>query len=228
MFIQFLVFPYTCNRFGVLNCLKAASICFPVVHILIPFTALFPTESARQASAFILLVARLVGAVYAFPCLIILLTNCAPNLRVLGTLNGVATSTAALGRAAGPALVGSVFSYGLNKGYMIIPWTVLSLLCVLSAAPVFWVTEPNGFAHSADDEVVEDDYDEEREYWDEGYESDSEQTIHDGSSSPCIASGNGAHQELIRSVDGDSDVQSVSSIEVPIVNNRTSNAARTG
>lgn len=232
MFIQFLVFPYTCNRFGVLNCLKAASLLFPLVYILVPFTALFPTESSRQASAFILLVSRLVGAVYAFPCLIILLTNTAPNLRVLGTLNGVATSTAALGRSIGPPLVGNVFSFGLKKGYMVIPWTVLSFLCMLSALPLFWVTEPKGFANSADEDEEQDDGEEgegDVEAWDEGYESDSEHTVHNRSSSPCKPNRAGANQlPSSQSVhDNDSDTQSVLSTKSSAVSRTDENAAPT-
>lgn len=179
--IQFLIYPYTAKRYGVLNCLLVASWSLPIVYFLIPFTALLPTESARQATAFVLMVAKLAGVVYAFPCLIILLTNSAPNLRVLGTLNGIATSVAGVGRAAGPMAIGSVFSFGVKQGYIIIPWFVLAFVCVLSAATPLWLVEPPGFATDSEEDQDQDqqrDDEEESQLqrnssWEQGNESSS-------------------------------------------------------
>lgn len=94
---------------------------------------------------------------FAFPCSTILLTNSASSLRILGTLNGIATSAGAVGRAIGPAIGGSTFTYGVEIGYVILPWWVLSLIAVLAAIPSFWVVEGEGFGGDADN--VEDDED---------------------------------------------------------------------
>lgn len=47
--------------------------------------------------------------IFAFPCSTILLTNSSPTLRLLGTLNGIAVTLSAMGRAVGPAV--SFLSY---------------------------------------------------------------------------------------------------------------------
>lgn len=62
-----------------------------------------------------------------------------------------------MGRAIGPAIGGSTFTYGVEVGYVILPWWVLSLIAVVAAIPSFWVVEGEGFGGDADD--VEDDED---------------------------------------------------------------------
>lgn len=98
-------------------------------------------------------------SIFAFPCTTILLTNSAVSLRVLGTLNGVATSVSALGRAAGPAIGGGTFSWGVKRGYVILPWWTLAFLSALGAIPVFWLVEMDGFggAEASDSEDEDDD-----------------------------------------------------------------------
>lgn len=131
MFIQFLLYPPAARRFGVLNCLKAVTMTFPVVYVLTPFTALLPNQSAQQIGMFAIMLMKCWAVIFAFPCSTILLTNSASSLRILGTLNGVSTSVSALGRAAGPAIGGLTFSYGVVKGYVILPWWTLAFFAVL-------------------------------------------------------------------------------------------------
>lgn len=80
-----------------------------------------------------------------------MLTNSAISLRVLGTLNGVATSVSAVGRATGPAVGGAVFEVGAVHGWAILPWWVLAGFAVLGAIPVWWLIEMDGFGGSGDD-----------------------------------------------------------------------------
>lgn len=144
MLIQFFVFPNTAKRYGVLNCLKVTSLVFPVLYLVTPFIVLVP-ESLARATIFSLMMVKLAMVIFSFPCCTILLTNSATSLSVLGTLNGVGTSVSAIGRASGPALVGATFSYGIKKGYVIIPWWILAVVGALSAVPVFWIIETDGF-----------------------------------------------------------------------------------
>lgn len=62
-----------------------------------------------------------------------------------------------MGRALGPAIGGSTFTYGVEIGYVILPWWVLSFIATLAAIPSFWVVEGEGFGGDADN--VEDDED---------------------------------------------------------------------
>ena len=154
MFIQFLIFPPLARRWGVLNCLKLVSPMFPVVYVITPFTALLPTPTSQQIGMFAIMLIKCWAVIFAFPCTTILLTNSATSLRILGTLNGIAVSVSALGRAAGPAIGGTTFTLGVNIGYGILPWWTLAAFAVLAALPVWWLVEMEGFggAPESDDE----------------------------------------------------------------------------
>lgn len=145
MFIQFFIFPPVTRRYGVLPCLKVVTAMFPIAYMLTPFTALLPTPLAQQIGMFAIMLVKCWAVIFAFPCTTILLTNSAVSLRVLGTLNGVATSISAVGRAAGPAIAGWTFTVGVSKGYVILPWWILAGFSLLGAIAPWWLVEMEGF-----------------------------------------------------------------------------------
>lgn len=161
MVIQFAVFPPMVRKFGTLNCFKCIALTFPLVYIAIPYVSLLRTDMQRQVVLMGLMLIKGFCAIFAFPCSTILLTNSAASLKVLGTLNGVATSISALGRAAGPALAGATFSLGADIGYMILPWWTLAAIAVIGAIPAWWLVEMDGFggAESDDESAIYDDDD---------------------------------------------------------------------
>ncbi|OJJ47696.1 hypothetical protein ASPZODRAFT_64068 [Penicilliopsis zonata CBS 506.65] len=162
MFIQFLVFPPAAKRYGVLFCFKVVSIIFPIIYALTPFTVLIEGP-LRNFSVFLLMLGKLACGIFSFPCCTILLTNSAATLEVLGTLNGVGTSVSAVGRATGPAIVGAMFSFGIKRGYLIIPWGALTIMGALSAFPVFWIFETDGFMGNDEDDDDDDEIADESE-----------------------------------------------------------------
>ena len=156
MCIQFSIFPPLAKRWGVLNCLKMVSPIFPIVYMITPFTALLPTPASQQVGIFVIMLIKCWAVIFAFPCTTILLTNSATSLRILGTLNGIAVSVSALGRAAGPAIGGSTFTYGVNIGYGILPWWTLATMSALAALPIWWLIEMEGFGGASDNEDDEE------------------------------------------------------------------------
>lgn len=159
MLVQFLIFPPMVRRYGVLNCLKLCSVIFPAVYVATPFTALLPTHSSREGANLVLMLFKGFCAIFSFPCSTILLTNSAASLKVLGTLNGVATSISALGRAAGPAGSGAAFTIGVDAGYVIVSFWFLAVIAVLGAIPIWWLVEMDGFSSVPEDEEDTIDYD---------------------------------------------------------------------
>ncbi|KAF1979047.1 MFS general substrate transporter [Bimuria novae-zelandiae CBS 107.79] len=154
--VQFLVFPVLARRWGVLNCLRIAFLIFPVVYFVTPFVSLIPNQTTQQVCMIALLIIRGFGGTFAFPTSTIMLTNSAKSLRVLATLNGFATSVSAVGRASGPAFIGSLFTWSLKKGYVIIPFWTLSFIAFLAFIPTLWLVEGKGFGDDpdSDDESV--------------------------------------------------------------------------
>ncbi|PWY73963.1 MFS general substrate transporter [Aspergillus eucalypticola CBS 122712] len=116
MFIQFLIFPWAAHRFGVLNCLKAVVSMFPIIYMLTPFTVLLPVPWLRNVAIFLLMFGKLAASIFGFPCTTILLTNSASSMSVLGTLNGVGTSSTTTTKVA--ALLAILTSVGGITGYL--------------------------------------------------------------------------------------------------------------
>jgi hypothetical protein len=152
---QFLLFPPIARYLGVLRCLQIAFAIFPVVYFVTPFLSLIPDPITKQVAMVALLMVRGVGGTFAFPTSTIMLTNSASSLRVLGTVNGVATSISAIGRAAGPAVGGGLFSWGVKRGYLIVPFWTLSAISLLTCIPTFWLVEGKGFGDDPDEESIE-------------------------------------------------------------------------
>jgi len=176
MVVQFAVFPPVVRRLGVLNCYKAVALVFPLVYLCIPYVSLLRTDAQRQGVMIMVMLIKGVCSIFAFPCTTILLTNSAASLKVLGTLNGVATSISALGRATGPAIAGAAFSRGAETGYMILPWWTLAFIAVIGAIPAWWLVEMDGFGgDESDDDIVIDD------------EIEDDEVFVDGSSPRLIA-----------------------------------------
>ncbi|KAL9579900.1 MAG: hypothetical protein Q9212_004817 [Teloschistes hypoglaucus] len=148
--IQFLIFPPLARRYGVLNCYKIVSLSFPIIYLATPFAVLLPTPLTQQTAIFSIMLLKCFAAIFAFPCITILLTNSAVSLRILGTLNGVATSVSALGRAVGPAVGGAMFEVGADRGWAVLPWWVLAGFAGVGAVPVAWIVEMEGFGGGKD------------------------------------------------------------------------------
>lgn len=158
MLVQFFIFPPVARRYGVLRCLRTCALIMPFIYFFVPFTALLPDRTSQQVVIFAFMLAKGFCTTFAFPSATILLTNSASSLRILGTLNGLATSCGALGRAGGPAIGGAVFTVGVQRGYIIAPWWLLSAIAILAAIPTFWLIEGEGFG--GEDDNVEDSDDE--------------------------------------------------------------------
>ncbi|MCJ1393522.1 hypothetical protein MMC18_006397 [Xylographa bjoerkii] len=141
IFIQFILFPPVAKNLGILNCLKACALAFPVLYILIPFTALIRSPGLQQGIMFVLMVTKSLLTIFAWPCSTILLSNSAASPQILGTLNGVATSVGALGRTIGPAIGGVMFTVGLDVGSVVVPWWTVGGIAAVGALPVFWLKE---------------------------------------------------------------------------------------
>ncbi|KAF2423338.1 MFS general substrate transporter, partial [Tothia fuscella] len=157
IFYQFVIFPPMARHYGVLNCLRVVLIIMPLVYLLAPFSTLVPSVLGAEITLLLLWLVKGLCSTFAFPCSTILLTNSAPSLRVLGTINGIATSVSAIGRAAGPTVGGATFTWGTKNGFIIAPFWTLSLIAAVSTIPAWWLVEGHGFG---DDNEIEEEEEE--------------------------------------------------------------------
>ncbi|RBR20473.1 hypothetical protein FVER53590_00694 [Fusarium verticillioides] len=147
--VQFLIYPSIVARFGVLRCFRVCCLLMPLAYFLTPYCVLFPTHKGRMAALMGVMFIKAAGIIVAFPSVTILLTNSCTSLRVLGTLNGYATTFSGLGRALGPASTGALFTWGADHGYVVTAWFFLMFIAILGAIPAYLVEEGEGPSASA-------------------------------------------------------------------------------
>jgi len=148
---QFLLFPPIARYLGVVRCLRIAFLIFPFVFFVTPFLSLIPDPVMREVAMVILLMVRGLAGTFSFTTSTIMLTNSALSLRVLGTVNGLATSFSSFGRALGPTLGGGLFTWGVKRGYVIVPFWTMSAIALAASVPTFWLVEGKGFG--GDEEI---------------------------------------------------------------------------
>jgi hypothetical protein len=145
MITQFTVFPYVTQRLGALFCMRACTFAIPFAYFITPYTVLIPNSTMRQVALLSVMALKGLTGVFAFPCITILLTNSAKSLALLGTLNGVATSLAAVARATGPYTAGVTFTWGIKAGYVIAAWWLLGIFAIVGHISTWFLEDTDGF-----------------------------------------------------------------------------------
>jgi MFS family permease len=154
-FAQFTIFPPLVNRYGLVYCLRWATLIYSITYIVTPFTVLMPTPFLQQSTLLVNMFAKSLGGIFAFPGLTILLTNSATSLQVLGTLNGVATSIAAIGRACGPFIAGQTLTWSIGAGYLIATFWLLAIASIFGHVLMWFIENEDGFSNSGSTKEIE-------------------------------------------------------------------------
>lgn len=132
MFAQLVLFPNIVQRFGALTTFRFTATTYPFLYLLVPYMALLPGRLRVVALLFVL-IWKVTHQALSYPSNMLLLTNAAPSLLVLGVINGVAASAASLSRALGPTISGLIQSAGLNVGCLGVPWWASGAVAALGA-----------------------------------------------------------------------------------------------
>ncbi|KAI4722524.1 MFS general substrate transporter [Aureobasidium sp. EXF-10727] len=132
MFATLFVFPFVNRKIGSLATFRLVILSYPILYLMVPYLTLVPT-ALRMPCIYFVLVWKVTAQALSYPSLAIMLANAAPSKKVLGTLNGVAASSASLCRAFGPTLSGLVQSLGLSIGVLGLPWWANSFVAVIGA-----------------------------------------------------------------------------------------------
>jgi len=82
----------------------------------------------------------------SFSCVFMYLTSSAPNKRSLGTIHGMAQTTASLARTIGPATATSLFAFSLQRQWLagnavyviLIAFSLVGMFCVLQLPRNAW------------------------------------------------------------------------------------------
>ncbi|KAM0491727.1 hypothetical protein ACHAPB_009039 [Verticillium nonalfalfae] len=126
------LFPIVTRRLGALRLFRFMALSYFALYLTTPYLVLLP-ENFRMAGIYFMVIWKCTFSTMAYPANAILLTNSAPNLTTLGTINGVAASTASLCRAFGPTISGFLYSIGLETGYSGLAWWTSAAITVIGA-----------------------------------------------------------------------------------------------
>ncbi len=111
----FLVAPVS-KLVGHLRLFKLIACSYFVLYLVTPYLVLLP-DNLRMVGIYCLIVFKNTLGTLAYPSNAVLLANSAPSQLSLGTINGVAASTASLCRTLGPLVAGALYTFGLQTGY---------------------------------------------------------------------------------------------------------------
>lgn len=143
MAVQLLLFPAIIKRFGSLATLRFVAVSYGLLYAIIPYLVLLP-NTPRFVGLGLCLVWKVMYQSLAYPSLALQLTNSAPSLLVLGTINGVAASIASLSRAVGPTFSGFVQSAGIHIGVVGLPWWTAGFVCLVGAVECLGMNDRSG------------------------------------------------------------------------------------
>ncbi|OAA68187.1 major facilitator superfamily transporter [Niveomyces insectorum RCEF 264] len=215
-FAQFVAFPPLCTRFGALRCFRWASFILPFVYFATPYTILFHNERVQYAAFMFTFIAKGCLSIVTFPCVTIILTNSAPSVKVLGTLNGFATTVSGVGRAAGPAMTGAAFTWGVRHGYVVTGWFFLAIVAVIGAISTLFLDEAQTFGNSnaanepgagGEEELAEDG-----ELGDDAY-TESGSTMNETDYDDYDDDDDGAYEEsVLRAVEEDDEEAQINNV----------------
>lgn len=147
------LFPLLVRRLGALGLFRLVALTYPILYLATPYLVLLP-DHLRMVGIYTVVIWKCTFSTMAYPSNAILLTNSAPSLLMLGTINGVASSTASLSRAFGPTVSGFLFSAGLKLGYSGLAWWCSALIATLGALISLRMTE-NGGRMNGDEKVCD-------------------------------------------------------------------------
>lgn len=140
MIAQLWLFPIIVRRIGTLKALRSIMLVWPFLYLAVPYLVLLP-RNFQSVGIYAALLVKITFHVIAFPATAILLANAAPSKTVLGTINGVAASTACLCRAFGPTVTGSVHAAGLRMGYNGFAWWMGGIVCAIGALEAYCIKD---------------------------------------------------------------------------------------
>ncbi|KAI8944925.1 MFS general substrate transporter [Xylaria longipes] len=146
------VVPKVLLRFGTWQSFRFVVVAYFLLYLVTPYLVLLP-PAYRMIGLAVVLAWKCTFANIVYPCNAILTTNSSPSKLVLGTINGVAASSASLCRAFSPIISGILYAVGLELGYSGLAWWFTALVAVGGAIVGLRIPDPSSRSPSHDDNI---------------------------------------------------------------------------
>lgn len=142
LLINMFLVPVAIKRLGALRLFRLLIVGYFALYLVTPYLVLLP-QNYRMVGVGLVLVWKCTFANMAYPSNAILTADSAPSHLALGTINGVAASTASLCRAFGPTISGILYAVGLQSGYSGLAWWCSALVAIIGAIVGLQIREPH-------------------------------------------------------------------------------------
>ncbi|KAJ9656378.1 hypothetical protein H2201_008572 [Coniosporium apollinis] len=151
--LQLLLYPAVSARLSTVTTYRFSLLLFPVAYTIAPFLALIPSTAPPPAAAAgvpiwasiaLVLLFQTAARTFALPATTVLVNNCCPDPRVLGTVHGIAQSVSSGTRTLGPVIFLALFGLGIKIGRVWLAWWALAVLAIVGAVAGRFVREGSG------------------------------------------------------------------------------------
>ncbi|KAI1190446.1 major facilitator superfamily domain-containing protein [Nemania serpens] len=141
LLINMFLVPRVLSRFGALRSFRFIVVAYFLLYLVTPYLVLLP-PAYRMIGLAVVLAWKCTFASIVYPSNAILTADSAPSHLALGTINGVAASTASLCRAFGPTISGILYAVGLQSGYSGLAWWSSALVAIGGAIVGLRIPDP--------------------------------------------------------------------------------------
>ncbi|TRX98839.1 hypothetical protein FHL15_000181 [Xylaria flabelliformis] len=152
LFMNTFVVPKILSRFGTWRSFRFIVVAYFLLYLVTPYLVLLP-PAYRMIGLAVVIAWKCTFATIVYPSNAILLAESSPNKLVLGTINGVAASSASLCRAFGPIISGILYAVGLESGYSGLAWWFTALVAIGGAVVGLRVPDPSVRSPSHDENI---------------------------------------------------------------------------
>ncbi|KAF2967873.1 hypothetical protein GQX73_g5716 [Xylaria multiplex] len=158
LLINMFLVPKIIGRFGALRSFRFIAVAYFLLYLVTPYLVLLP-PGYRMIGLAVVLAWKCTFQTIVYPSNAILTADSAPSRLALGTINGVAASTASLCRAFGPTISGILYAVGLKSGYSGLAWWSTALVAISGAVVGLMLPDPASRSPSHDDNTNAHDRD---------------------------------------------------------------------
>lgn len=149
MLINMFLVPKVLARFGAWRSFRFIAVAYFLLYLATPYLVLLPAGTYRMVGLAAVLMWKCTFATIIYPSNAILTADSAPSRLALGTINGVAASTASLCRAFGPTVSGILYAVGLETGYSGLAWWATAIVAVAGAFVGLRIPDPTSHDEKA-------------------------------------------------------------------------------
>ena len=145
--IQAFIFPILADCFGVWKLLLLVTLAHPIAYFIVPFLQLLPM-SLLYPGLFACLTIRNLTSILAFPLLLIMIKEAAPDKSHLGKINGLAASTGAACRTVASPIAGLLYGRSIDMRFTPLAWWGSAVVAIFGALQVPFLNRAANNCHA--------------------------------------------------------------------------------